>query len=185
MVPTSKSEHSRWFVPSDGGNVLLVRMVQSFLVSGQLIQYHITPKSLLHTRQFKTINLLDAYVCSGYFAAQTLPKGQYRPNTPAAPRRYQDGLETDDPEEDTLFTVWYRKKAPVVDIVLAGAGDASTPQNGVPGLASKRKLVIFRTRSKLERDGWCWALNCEIEKMVRLTKGREDKIRGHGGLISV
>jgi Pleckstrin homology domain len=154
-------------------------MVQLFLVSGQLVPYHITPKTTLHRKQFKVINLLDAYVCSGYFAAQTLPKGQYSPNAPATPRRYQDGLETDDPEEDTLFTVWYRPHAPVVDVAV-GRPTANIALSRVPSLASKRKLVVFRTRSKLERDAWCWALNCEIDKMVRLTQAREEKLRECG-----
>ena len=62
----------------------------------------------MYHRKDKIIDLLDAYLCSGYFAAQYLPEGQYDANAPPVARRYQDGLETDDGEEDTLFIVWYR-----------------------------------------------------------------------------
>jgi hypothetical protein len=155
------------------------RLVQMFLVSGKLVLYQITRKSALHHRQDKIISLLDAYVCSGYFAALTLPEGQYNPAAPATPRRYQDGLEADDAEEDTLFTIWYRRqKATATEVA---ASDIPVPKT----LSVKRKLVICRTRSKLERDTWCWALNCEIEKIVRLAKTREDMLRATGGILDI
>jgi hypothetical protein len=169
----------------DFHNCFLARTVQLFLVSGQLVQYHVNPKYSLHERQSKVINLLDAYVCSGYFAARVLPKGQYNPNAPPTARRYQDGLETDDPEDDTIFTVLYRKKSPIVDTSLSSAGDGTALQERLHRLGASRKFVIFRTRSKLERDAWCWAMNCEIEKMVRMTKIREDRLRAQGGLAEL
>ena len=88
------------------------RHIQLVLISGHLVQFHITGKySSLHHRKNKVVDLLDAYVCSGYFAAQYLPEGQYDANAPPVARRYQDGLETDDSEKDTLFVLWYRKPA--------------------------------------------------------------------------
>jgi hypothetical protein len=137
----------------------------------------------------KTINLIDSYICSGFFAAQVLPEGQFNPDLPPVARRYQDGLETEDPEEDTLFMIWYRPHA-------VGAGD-ETGQSAaaqvhkskghknavIPPLSAKSKVMIFRTRSKLERDSWCWALNTEIEKLVRASPERESKLRETGEII--
>lgn len=135
--------------------------------------------SQLNRRARKKIGLRDAYVGSGYFAVTILPRGQYKADT-SLPRRYQDGLEADDPEEDTIFAVWY----------LSTAGDASykpgeirtqveVPGAGsVPSLSTKRKVAVFRTRSKIERNTWSWALNCEIEKLVRAQKDRESRLRG-------
>jgi hypothetical protein len=131
----------------------------------------------------KQTNLIDAYVCSGYFAALALPKGQYNANGNAAPRRYQDGLETDDPEEDMLFMVWYRPQTPMVEKTAASV--TPTAPKSVPALSAKRKLLVFRTRSKLERDAWCWALNCEIEKLVRTQSDREEKLRETGSLMKI
>lgn len=133
-----------------------------------------TPKSALNHRRKRSISLLDAYVCSGYFAALALPRDQYNPDASTIPRRYQDGLEADDPEEDTLFVVWYRRTA--------ADSTKETMRADMPALSAKRKMVVFRTRSKLERDGWCWALNCEIEKMVRKNADRERLLREAGNL---
>jgi len=117
----------------------------------------------------KKTNLIDAYICSGYLAALALPEGQYVATVKPAPRRYQDGLEAEDREEDMLFMVWYRPPSATAQ------QDAAVP---VPALSSKRKLLVFRTRSKLERDAWCWALNCEVERLVREQKEREERLRG-------
>ena len=164
------------------------RHLQLVLVNGHLVQFRIKPAKTLYYQKRKTINLIDAYVCSGYFAAQALPSGQFKPDTPATARRYADGLETDDPEEDTLFMLWYRSH-PV------GAGDETGPGStaqvkkgqprsaAIPPLSAKRKVALFRTRSKLERDAWCWALNTEIEKMAYLNPQREIAMRETGDII--
>ncbi|KAJ7459760.1 Pleckstrin homology domain-containing protein [Mycena latifolia] len=161
------------------------KFVQLFLLPGHLVQFLIAPKSSLHLAMHKNINLADAYVTSGYFAALTLPDGQYTPDA-ALPRRYQDGLETDDPEEDTLFMLWYYPHRSAVNVALeVPEGEERQPTDSprIPSLAAKRKVVVFRCRNKLERDAWCWALNCEIEKVVRIQKDREDKLRNTGGSL--
>lgn len=142
----------------------------------------------LYYQKRKTINLIDAYVCSGYFAAQALPSGQFQADVPATARRYADGLETDDPEEDTLFMLWYWPHH-----VGAGGGSGSTPaaqiEKGsarsavIPPLSAKRKVALFRTRSKLERDAWCWALNTEIEKVAHANPQREIMMRDMGDIV--
>ena len=144
--------------------------MQLVLVSGHLVEYNIMGTSLHHRRR-GVVHLLDAYVCSGYLAAQRLPEGQYRPDDPPLPRRYQDGLESDDLEEDTLFMIWWLR-APT-----------KIPENTVPALAAKRKISVYRTRSKLERDAWVWAIKTEIEKAVRASREREAKVREAGRLV--
>jgi len=147
------------------------RLVQLFLVSGRLLQYRVSRNSFLHQKG-KEINLMDSYVCSGYLAALALRRSEYNPQTPSVARRYSDGFEVDDPEEHILFTIWYRtKKKRAADYV--------------PSLSSKHKLAVFRTRSRVERDAWCWALGCEIEKLVRANKEREAKMRDAGGLVEI
>ena len=83
------------------------RHMQLVLVSGHLVQYRVTTQHTLFHRRNKAISLLDAYVCSGYLAARYLPEGQYNPDAPPVARKYQDGLETEDSEENTLFIIWY------------------------------------------------------------------------------
>ncbi|TBU28603.1 Pleckstrin homology domain-containing protein [Dichomitus squalens] len=153
--------------------------IQLVLLSGHLVQFEISHKSSLHHRRDKVINLLDAYVCSGYFAAQYLPEGQYDANKPPVARRYQDGLETDDVEEDTLFIVWYRNVRGQAEGVRRNNAAAD-----VPPLKTKRKAGVFRTRSKLERDAWVWAINVEIEKVARASREREEAVRQAGRLLN-
>lgn len=134
----------------------------------------------------KDINLADAYVSSGYFAALTLPDGQYTSDSAGVPRRYSDGLETKDADEDTLFMLCYHPHRSAVNVALEvpeGEERQQTDSPRIPPLASKRKVVVFRCRNKLERDAWCWALNSEIEKIVRIQSDREEKLRGTGGSL--
>ncbi|KAJ7212216.1 Pleckstrin homology domain-containing protein [Mycena pura] len=161
------------------------KFVQLFLLPGHLVQFRITPQSSLHLAMRKNINLADAYVCSGFFAASTLPSGQYVVDN-VLPRRYQDGLETDDPDEDTLFMLWYHPHRAAVNMALEMPDEEEkskqqTDSPRTPSLSAKRKVAVFRCRNKLERDAWCWALNCEIEKIVRIQKHREEKLRNTGG----
>jgi Pleckstrin homology domain len=148
------------------------RLVDLFLVAGQLVQYRINPKSTQYRRREKSVSLLDAYIMSGVFAAQALPKGQYNPNNPVTPRRYADGLESDDAEENMLFVVYY---------VPHTVGQAEK----VPSLNAVKKMLVFLCRSRVERDVWCWALNTEIEKLVRERRDREEKWRSVGAPIQL
>jgi hypothetical protein len=167
---------------------VIIRHLQLVLVNGHLVQFRIKPTKTLYYQKRKTINLIDAYVCSGYFAAQTLPSGQFKPDMPTTARRYADGLETDDPEEDTLFMLWYHSH-PVGAGDETGSGPAAQigkgPTRGavIPPLSAKRKVALFRTRSKLERDAWCWALNTEIEKIAHSSPQREMIMRETGDIL--
>jgi hypothetical protein len=143
--------------------------VQLFLVASQLVQFHIKPKSTVFRRRGEPVSLLDAYVISGVFAAQALPRGQYNPNNPITPRRYADGLESDDSEENTLFTVYYVSRR-------IAQGEK------VPSLNAAKKMMVFRCRSRVERDLWCWAMNTEIEKLARERRDREE-LRNAGALV--
>lgn len=162
--------------------------MQLFLVPGRLIEFNVSPNSTLHHRQSKEIGLLDAYVCSGYFAALALRPSEYSPESPHLPRRYQDGLETDEREEDELFVIWYRKApmAPYTGERPNAPAGGFQPTPNIPRLSKRsHKLIVFRTRSKVERDAWCWALGCEIEKVVRNNRDRERRVREAGGLVAL
>ncbi|KAG6866302.1 hypothetical protein C0991_006398 [Blastosporella zonata] len=159
------------------------KLVQLFLSAGHLTRFRIKPKSSLHQTMHKKISLADAYVCSGYLAAMALPKGQYRADAGADPRRYQDGLETNDPEEEMMFMIWYHPQRPKLEHFTEAESPVSSKKKAIPQLSDVRKLLVCRTRSRLERDAWCWALNCEIERLVREQKEQEAKIRDTGNLI--
>lgn len=163
---------------------LLHRLVQLTLIAGHLVRFRISGNSSTYPAMRKKFNLLDAYICSGLLAEQCLPKGQYNPNATPAPRRYQDGLETEDRDEDMIFMVWYRSQPQMFD-ASQDPTTAPTSARSVPGLSAKNKVLIFKTRSILERDAWCWAINAEIEKIVRTQQGREEKLRETDDLVSL
>lgn len=155
------------------------RLSQLFLVSGHLIPFRISAKTILHRRWSRDICLMDAYVCSGHLAALALPRAEFDPNTRSPPKRYDDGLEADEPDEDVLFMIWYRK-APK-----PSPGGKTTPTTaGTPSLSAKFKIVAFKARNKVERDAWCWALGCEIDRLVRQNKDREQRLRETGTLAN-
>jgi len=154
---------------------------------------------LFHRRSL-VINLLDAYIVSGYYAASMLPRREFDPDAPPQSKLFSDGLATTDLEEDVVFLLWYRSHS-----TIQGKGDAMSAfdfqlhygtGNGkskyedtlnsapIPELEAKPKLLICRARSKLERDAWCWALNCEIERLVRTSQPREHKAREQGSPVS-
>lgn len=54
----------------------------------------------------------------------------------------------------------------------------------IPAINAKHKIIIFKARSKLERDAWCWAINDEIERTARHHVSRELKSR-QGGLADI
>ncbi|KAI5122450.1 hypothetical protein M0805_008762 [Coniferiporia weirii] len=141
------------------------------LAKGCLIQFRVNNVTM-HYHQIGRINLIDAYVCSGYYAALALPEEEYDPNAPALAKIFQDGLETRDIMEDTLFLLWYRPHR------IYAKGDL----NKVPvqAINAKHRMLICRARSKLERDAWCWALNCEVERLVRVARERERRMREQG-----
>lgn len=158
---------------------------------GRLIEFNVSPTSALHHRHSKEIGLLDAYVCSGYFAALALRPSEYNPGSPSLPRRYHDGLEVDEREEDELFVIWYRKSS-VSTSAGFGGNRPNAPAGGfqptapVPRLSKgSHKLIVFRTRNKVERDAWCWALGCEIEKVMKNNRDRERRVREAGGLVEL
>ncbi|KAJ2935108.1 hypothetical protein H1R20_g1931, partial [Candolleomyces eurysporus] len=154
------------------------------IVAGHLVRFRVKPGSSLHNAAKQRISLLDAYVLSGYFAAMNLPKGEFMANAAAAPRRYVDGLETDDRDEDMLFMLWYRPHPAATDAEKAPTA-AALPNKSVPNLSGKHKMVVLRTRSRIERDAWCWALTTEIERISRVQTEREQKLRDAGKVIDL
>lgn len=80
---------------------LYVRHVYMILIPGHLSLFHVTASKVGYHSKARTINLVDAFVYSGVLATTQLP-AQFES---MAPRRYQDGLETNDSDVDTTFVV--------------------------------------------------------------------------------
>ncbi|KAL4081076.1 Pleckstrin homology domain-containing protein [Scleroderma citrinum] len=159
------------------------KLSQLILVPGYLILFHVKQKSALYRRRSRDICLSDAYVCSGYLAALALPREEFDPYSRNVPKRYCDGLEAHEPEDDILFMIWYRKTQSSTSN--SKTNSKSGGGGSIPPLSAKLKTAVFRTRNKVERDAWCWALGCEIDKLVRKNKDREHQLREMGALTNI
>ncbi|KAJ1303415.1 hypothetical protein OPQ81_011606 [Rhizoctonia solani] len=154
------------------------------LTGGHLVLYHITPNVTSYHHHSRTVNLADAYVYSGQIAMRSLPRAAGVDSRQKIPRRYQDGLESDDSEEDTTFIIWYRPHSThVPSAPLLSSESAAKDEPTIAPLGGKHKLIICKARSRLERDAWCWALNTEIERLSRLLSTREKHMRNQGVLV--
>jgi len=183
------------------------------LISGHLVRFKLNgSNSGLHSRSH-AINLLDTYVTSGHFAALGLPLEDLDDSRAARRYQdgletgdnHRDTLivlrfvplaHSWGPHGVLADTVClincdrYRERA-----VDASAGvrldgrtiDDDNPVPGsvkdVPSLNGQQKMLVLRARSKLERDEWCWALNVEMERLVRLHSVRETAVRQQGNVL--
>ncbi|KAG8964650.1 hypothetical protein FRC03_001492 [Tulasnella sp. 419] len=156
------------------------------LTHGHLVQYHITSVKSSHHHRSKIISLIDAYVFSGQLAVTTLPHSVSEGSPyESTPKRYQDGLEAEDSEEDVTFIIWYRPHTsgiPEFTTNEDGQTELMTDSVKMPSLSSPHKVLVLKARSKLERDAWCFALNCEIERIARSTVSRERRMRDAGNI---
>ncbi|KZT53929.1 hypothetical protein CALCODRAFT_485938 [Calocera cornea HHB12733] len=164
------------------------------LVRGHLMQFKLTsPANSSAYRVVSSIPLTDAYVYSGQSAMASMPPSEDDQQGRVITRYYRDGFEGRDSDEDTTFIIWYRDvnvesrpvpKPPENAIGSAHVEKGEEPQAGqIPSLKDKNRLLICRARSKLERDTWCWALNVEIERLVRAAVARERALREDGAII--
>lgn len=150
------------------------------LTHGHLILFHLKGTKSAHHHRSRSINLIDSYTYSGQLAVATLPKE----DTSAEPtaRRYQDGLEANDTDEDVTFIIWYRPHSAQISQSTTPEGSANEYSAKIRPLSGKHKMLICKARSKFERDLWCYALNAEIERLARATAARERRLRDTQGI---
>ena len=137
---------------------------------------------------------------SGQIAMRSLPRATGADSRQKIPRRYQDGLESDDrsvvnslpssrtnkmlfSEEDTTFIIWYHPHNTHKPLDPLFRNPSATVEPIIAPLSGKHKLLVCKARSRLERDAWCWALNAEIERLSRAMLTREQNIRKQGILV--
>lgn len=150
------------------------------LVAGHAVFFHIKSGNQFNAyHRSRTVNLLDAYVISGRAAVESIASSD--DDTHFA-RRYQDGLECNDSVQDTLFIIWCTKLRTDYGMGATSENVAAPPP---PNLNAKRKVIVLKTRSKLERDAWCWAINMELERLARVHADREDAARNAGGVAEI
>jgi hypothetical protein len=132
----------------------------------------------IHHERMANLDLRDCYIYSGLLTESDLlyQNQTFDANKPghhALPRIYlEDGWTSTDEDVMTTFVVWHGKsKSWFRAEEGAGAGESARKQGKrtklkrVAKLGSKGRSVVFRARSRAERDHWVLAIQNEIEKV--------------------
>lgn len=132
----------------------------------------------IHHERMANLDLRDCYVYSGLLTESDLlyqnqTFDSNKPGHHALPRIYlEDGWTSTDEDVMTTFVVWHGKsKSWFRAEEGAGEGEQERKQGRrtklkrVAKLGSKGRGVVFRARSRAERDHWVLAIQSEIEKV--------------------
>jgi hypothetical protein len=146
------------------------------------------PRNHAHHEHIANLDLMDCYIYSGLLTEPDLLYHNQtfdanKPGHHALPRVYlEDGWTSTDEDVMTTFVVWHGKsKSWFRSEEGAGGGEKSqnegrrTKLKRVAKLGSTGRSVVFRARSRAERDHWVLAIQNEIER-VQLGRGEDFRI---------
>lgn len=147
----------------------------------------------IHHERMANLDLRDCYIYSGLLTESDLlyQNQTFDANKPghhALPRIYlEDGWTSTDEDVMTTFVVWHGKRKSWFRAEEgAGAGENARKQGKrtslkrVAKLGSTGRSVVFRARSRAERDHWVLAVQNEIER-VQAGRGEDFRIEETGG----
>jgi hypothetical protein len=194
--------YSRYYILIAG------RLLHFKLMTGSSTARARQNNGIFHRRQETVVHLRDAYVYSGQLTEEMLINGRsegassintYGNGTGGAsntnkrhllPRVYGDGLMSFDDDEDCTLVVRYRPQRlnqaadPVVKLGSSSLVESSTTPasaSSIPKLSDATyNHLVLRARCKMERDLWVRAINIECERLIRMDREREEKIRNQG-----
>lgn len=162
------------------------------LTGGQLLIFHaairkITGEQVKHIQQERqqAIDLKNCYVYSGLITEDDLlyqnqTFDSNRPGMHALPRVYlEDGWTSSDEDTMTCFVVWHGLRKSFFKAVVGEKEDGGTRQKlrqvsrlGVPG-----RSIVFKCRSRAERDHWVLSVGMEID-YLQLQQDEEVRVEG-------
>ncbi|KAF1936921.1 meiotically up-regulated gene 56 protein [Clathrospora elynae] len=170
--PRIHAPFNRCSVMLTAGTLLIFRDVLRSRVGKQLTH--------IHHERISNLDLKDCYIYSGLLTESDLlyQNQTFDANKPghhALPRIYlEDGWTSTDEDVMTTFVIWHGKsKSWFRAEEGAGGGEQkrnegkTTKLKRVAKLGSKGRSVVFRARSRAERDHWVLAIQNEIERVQR------------------
>ena len=169
--PRIHAPFTRCSVILAAGSLLIFRDVLRSRVGKQL--------SHIHHERIANLDLRDCYIYSGLLTESDLlyQNQTFDANKPghhALPRIYlEDGWTSTDEDVMTTFVIWHGKSKSWfrAEEGAGGAGEQErkegkrTKLKRVAKLGSKGRSVVFRARSRVERDHWVLAIRNEIERV--------------------
>ncbi|EMD86070.1 hypothetical protein COCC4DRAFT_202928 [Bipolaris maydis ATCC 48331] len=132
----------------------------------------------IHHERMANLDLKDCYIYSGLLTENDLlyQNQTFDANKPghhALPRIYlEDGWTSTDEDVMTTFVIWHGKAKSWFRAEEGAGGGEQNRKEGkrtklkrVAKLGSKGRSVVFRARSRAERDHWVLAIQNEIERV--------------------
>lgn len=171
------------------------------LSHGHLLVYQDTLRSTagkklqhIHHERIAALDLRGCYVYSGLLTEQDLlyQNRTFDSNTPghnALPRIYlEDGWTSTDEDAMTTFVLWhskskswFRSSKTMDDVRDAERGSGQEGKRGklkrVSQLGVTGRSVVFKARSRAERDHWVLGISNEIERLVAKGAGDGEEVR--------
>jgi hypothetical protein len=150
------------------------------LTGGQLLIFHaairkITGEQVKHIQQERqqAIDLKNCYVYSGLITEDDLlyqnqTFDSNHPGMHALPRVYlEDGWTSSDEDTMTCFVVWHGLRKSFFKAVVGEKEDGGTRQKlrQVSTLGAPGRSIVFKCRSRAERDHWVMSVGMEIDRL--------------------
>ncbi|CAN9192721.1 unnamed protein product [Alternaria alternata] len=168
--PRIHAPFTRCSVLLTAGTLLIFRDVLRSRVGKQLAH--------IHHERIANLDLKDCYIYSGLLTENDLlyQNQTFDANKPghhALPRIYlEDGWTSTDEDVMTTFVIWHGKAKSWFRAEEGAGGGEQNRKEGkrtklkrVAKLGSKGRSVVFRARSRAERDHWVLAIQNEIERI--------------------
>ena len=188
--PRRRSTFHRCSVILSGGKLLIFQATLRKR-TGEQVRH-------IHQERMEVLDLRDCYVYSGLvveddllYQNRTFDANKAGGGMGSLPRVYrEDGWTSQDGEVMTCFVIWRNEKRGWFrtqgKLVSGGEKEEGTrskirrvPRLGVPG-----KGMVFKCRSRAERDHWVLSVGSEIERVVEQEEwersGEEFRLEGRG-----
>ncbi|KAI4732152.1 hypothetical protein E4T49_00152 [Aureobasidium sp. EXF-10728] len=147
--------------------------------------------SHIHHERIASIDLRDCYLYSGLITAtdllyQNRTFDNNRPGNSALPRMYlEDGWASADDDAMTTFVLWtgqhkgwFRAREEDGNEGQQKSGGTRNKLKRVSQLGTTGRAIVFKARSRTERDHWVLGIETEIE---RLSRTEDVRVVGEGG----
>lgn len=121
----------------------------------------------VHQERHLSLSLRDCYIYSGLITENDLlyQNQTFDSNTPgrhSLPRIYQDGMTSHDEDTMTCFVLWHGMRR---SLFKTTDDEGRTVRHRVTQLGAAGKCIVFKARSRLERDAWVMSIGMEIERL--------------------
>lgn len=158
------------------------------LCHGEMLIFHNTYRSRtgtelphVHQERHLTLSLRDCYIYSGLITENDLlyQNQTFDSSTPGRhplPRVYQDGMTSHDEDTMTCFVLWHGMRRSLFKMTNE---DGRTVRHRVTQLGASGKSIVFKARSRLERDAWVMSIGMEIERL-NINTSEEIRVTAEG-----